>query len=95
MYIDKITIPLNLCEKDEVYLKYSCWQTLFTISYVLLKCQSVRNFNRKKYLHKKYDQNNKEWNQFLQGFSLMKTKIEIVLVEQEELTQQKDLKEQK
>jgi hypothetical protein len=44
---------------------------------VLLKCQSARSFCRKKYLHKKYEEANKEWNKFLRDYSIAGTAVEI------------------
>jgi hypothetical protein len=57
---------------------YTYFEYLLTICYVLLKCQQKRNFNKKRYLHKKYDSNNINWNNFLNEFSQTKTSIEIV-----------------
>lgn len=65
-------------------LKYSSWQNLLTMIYVLLKCKHTRNFNKKKYLHKKYDESDRDWNQFLNLYSLTKTKIEIKVIQMEE-----------
>ena len=79
-----MTITVSLDQKDETGLKYSSWETLLTMSYVLLKCQNSRNFNRKKYMHRKHDDNNKDWCRLVREFSLTATSIEVVFIEKEE-----------
>jgi hypothetical protein len=44
----------------------------------LLKCQSNRNFNKKKYL-RKFDENNAEWLAFIKDYNISKTSIEVIV----------------
>lgn len=48
-YLKRLTLRVNAFQKEEQKLKYSSWETLLTMTYVLLKCQLPRNFNKKKY----------------------------------------------
>lgn len=54
-YLKRLTLRVNAFQKEEQKLKYSSWETLLTMTYVLLKCQLPRNFNKKKY--KKIEEN--------------------------------------
>ncbi len=67
-------------------MKYSLWEHLLTMMYILLKCQSQRCFSKKRY--KKLDES-KEWNSILKQFHPLRTNIEIFLVEQEEENENK------
>ena len=64
------------------------------MSYVLLKCQNQRNFSKKKYLHKKYDENDKNWNRFLREYNLIHTKLELVFMEEEPQKMESEEEEQ-
>lgn len=35
--------------KEEAKIKYSSWENFLTITYILLKCQLPRAFNKKKF----------------------------------------------
>jgi hypothetical protein len=77
--IKRVTLKVNILQKEEHKVKYSSWENLLTLMYVLLKCQLPRGFNKKKY--KKLDES-KEWAVFLKEYHPLRTNIEILLVEE-------------
>lgn len=80
-----MVIRLDSWLREEQALRYCGWDGLLTCIYVLLKCQSARSFCRKKYLHKKYEDTNKDWNRFLRDYSIAGTAVEVRWGEAEQM----------